>query len=180
MRYNLLAAPYQEQSIKSGRCRATPHSQLKFKLTYAGPDDLDLLVAHRLKMWLDIHPEYEARVARSEAATRRWIKKTLSEGKLIGFVVREQDGKVAGSGCIWIRPEQPRPTSSRQEVPYLMSMYTEKGFRRKGVAKMIVQRALKWCREHRYDRVVLHASLAGRPLYEALGFEPTSEMRIKF
>jgi hypothetical protein len=28
-----------------------------------------------------------------------------------------------------------------------------------------------------YDRVLLHASDAGRPLYESLGFVPTNEMR---
>ena len=40
--------------------------------------------------------------------------------------------------------------------------------------------ALRWCREQKYDRVVLHASKEGRPVYETLGFEPSNEMRLKF
>ena len=68
----------------------------------------------------------------------------------------------------------------RLVVPYLMSMYTVKGFRRKGVASLIVKGALKWCREHEYDGVVLHASKEGRSVYEGLGFEPSNEMRFKF
>ena len=153
---------------------------MDFRLSYAGPDDVDLLVAHRLNMWRDIHPEFGAKVDESEGATRRWVRKRLAEGKLIGFIAKTRGGVVAGSGCIWLRDEQPRPTNPLQEVPYLMSMYTEPKFRRKGVARMIVRRAMKWCRDHGYDRVNLHASIQGKPLYESLGFEATAEMRLKF
>jgi GNAT superfamily N-acetyltransferase len=130
-------------------------------------------------MWLDIHPELEKEIRATEEGTRRWIRRQLSRKALIGLVVRSSGGEVAGSGCIWLREEQPRPTSMRLRVPYLMSMYTEKRFRRKGVARLIVRAALKWSREHGYDRVVLHASEQGRPVYEGLGFAQTNEMRLK-
>ena len=152
---------------------------MRFKLSQAGPEDLGLLVTHRLGMWRDIHPELRSKVRESRGATRGWIKRNLASGALVGFIARTADGKVAGSGCVWIRPEQPRPTSPRQEVPYLMSMFTVKKYRRKGVARMIVKRALGWCRQHGYERVVLHASKKGRPLYVSFGFEPTSEMRLR-
>jgi GNAT superfamily N-acetyltransferase len=152
---------------------------LEINISHATLGDLDLLVTHRLEMWLDIHPELEADVRKSEGATREWIRDKLSEGKLVGFVARTASGAVAGSGCVWIREEQPRPTNPRHETPYLMSMYTEKGYRRKGVAKMIVREAIEWGRERGYERIVLHASKEGRPLYESFGFEPASEMRLK-
>jgi GNAT superfamily N-acetyltransferase len=150
-----------------------------FKLCYAGRDDIDLLLAHRQSMWLDIHPELEREVKGSERMTRDWIEKQLSKSKLVGFIAKTPGGKVAGSGCVWIREEQPRPTSGHLEVPYLMSMYTVKMFRRKGVGKLIVKGAMKWSREHGYERIILHASREGRPLYEGLGFEPANEMRFK-
>jgi len=130
-------------------------------------------------MWRDIHPEFGVKVDESEDLTRKWIRERLSSGMLIGFIVRADDGSVAGSGCIWIRDEQPRPTNPHQVQPYLMSMYTEKEFRRKGVAKLIVKKALDWCKKHDYERIILHASDEGRALYEAFGFEPTTEMRLK-
>jgi GNAT superfamily N-acetyltransferase len=151
---------------------------LKFKVTRATSADLAILVAHRLNMWKDIHPEQKAQVVRSESRTRSWIRRKLAEGSLVGLIARAPDGTVAGSGCIWLRDEQPRPTNPGHVVPYLMSMYTEKGFRRRGVARLVVKSALKWCRDHGYERVTLHASTQGRPLYESLGFETTSEMRL--
>jgi len=151
-----------------------------FKLSYARREDIDLLADHRKKMWLDIHPDYEKEVQATAKRTREWIEDRLSRGSLIGLVVRTADGEVVGSGCIWLREEQPRPTSMRLLVPYLMSMYTEKRFRRQVVASLIVEGALKWCREKHYDHIVLHASKEGTPLYEGFGFEPSNEMRFKF
>ena len=88
-----------------------------------------------------------------EDLTRKWIKTKLSEGKLIGFIAKTQTGEVAGSGCIWLREDAPRPFNPLLEAPYLMSMYTEEGFRRTGRCKddcsarhRLVQRA--WLQNH--------------------------------
>jgi hypothetical protein len=40
-----------------------------------------------------------------------------------------------------------------------------------------MRHVLEWARCERLDRLVLHASPEGRPLYERLGFVPTNEMR---
>ncbi len=152
---------------------------VEFRVDFATPDDIDLLVAHRLNMWREIRPELDSEIDESEKLTRDWIQRRLAAGRLVGFITKAPGGRAAGSGCLWVREEQPRPTNRRQEVPYLMSMYTEKEFRRKGVAKLIVKSALKWCADHKYERIVLHASEAGRPLYQAFGFESSSEMGLK-
>jgi len=151
---------------------------MRFKITFAKPADLELLVGHRLSMWYELRPEFRAKIDRSKAYTRRWIKAKLASGELIGFIARTTDGRVAGSGCIWLREEIPRPNNPLHVVPYLMSMYTVKDFRMQGVAKEIVKRAVKWSRVQHHDRVVLHASDYGRHLYEEMGFLPTHEMRL--
>ena len=149
-----------------------------FKITYAKPGDLDLLVEHRLSMWRELRPEFRRKIEGSKAYTRKWIRAKLASGELVGFVARTSNGRVAGSGCIWLREEVPRPNNPLHVVPYLMSMYTAKDFRKQGVAKEIVKRAVKWSREHDHERVVLHSSDYGRHLYEEVGFTPTREMRL--
>ena len=150
-----------------------------FSIVFAGPDDVDLLAKHRIGLLHEVHPELETKIEESEVWTREWIRKRLSDGELIGLIAKSEDGKVAGSGCIWLRDEQPRPTNPLMIAPYLMSMYTAPEFRRKGVARLIVQSALKWCKERGYERLSLHASEVGKPLYASLGFLPTTEMRAK-
>ena len=140
--------------------------------------DLELLSIHRQKMWLDIDPRLESEANETSVVTKSWIEAKLSEGNLVGFIVRTPEGKLAGSGCVWVREEVPRPQYPRSVVPYLLSMYTEREFRRMGVAKMIVEAAINWCRAKGYARILLHTSDAGKPLYESFGFEPSREMRL--
>ena len=150
----------------------------EFEIYLATAEDLEVLVKHRLGMWTDIRPELKERAMEMQDLTRSWIRRKLDEGKLVGFIARTQTGQVAGSGCIWLREDAPRLSTARLESPYLMSMFTEEGFRRSGIARMIVQHAINWCREHGYVTIGLHASEAGAPLYERFGFKPTTEMRL--
>jgi len=152
---------------------------MRFNIHCATLKDTELLAEHRLNMWRDIHPDPEASVPGTEERTREWIREKLSSGKLIGLIAKTEERQVAGSGCIWIREQPPLPFSRFVEVPYLMSLYTEREFRRKGVARLIVETAIAWCRAHGYDRVNLDASEEGKSLYETLGFKPGYGMRLK-
>ncbi len=152
---------------------------MQFQMLTAGTEDIELLVQHRLRMFLEMLPELESEVEASEAKTKEWIQQKMSEGTLVGFIAKTVEGQVLGSGCLWLREERPNPWVSASSEPYLMSMYTEKVSRREGVATMIVQKAIEWSQEHGYDAIYLHASPEGRRLYESLGFHPTSEMRLR-
>ncbi len=152
---------------------------MKFNIQYATLKDAELLVEHRLSMWRDIYPERITPAAGTEGRTLEWIREKLSSGKLIGLIAKTEEGKVAGSGCIWIREQPPLPFSQFLEVPYLMSLYTENAFRRRGAARLIVETAITWCKAHGYDRVNLDASEAGKSLYETLGFKPGYSMRLE-
>ena len=149
-----------------------------FKIKIGTQDNLDILVRHRLNMWREIYPEMENDIKASEEMTRRWILDKLKEGKLIPFIAIAGDGQIAGSGCVLIKEDQPRPGSSQIDNPYLLSMYTEGTFRRLGVATNITREAISWCKNKGYDRMTLHASAQGKPIYQKLGFVDSNEMRL--
>ena len=150
----------------------------EFEVCLASFDDLELLVRHRVRMWVAIRTELAAQADEMTELTRDWIRKMLLENRLIGFIAKTGGDEVAGSGCIWLREEQPRFVGSWLVEPYLMSMYTEERFRRKGVATLIVKSAIGWCKSQGYAVISLHASDAGAAVYEPLGFERSSEMRL--
>ena len=155
-------------------------ANLQFKVSLADSHDIELLVRHRLGMFNDVFPELKSQVQASEGRNRKWISEKLLDGTLVGFIAKTLDGQIAGSGCLWIREQQPRLVSSSLKAPYLMSVYTEEAFRRKGVATLIVQNAIAWAKEKGYDGISLHASDTGKLLYENLCFQPTNEMRLRF
>lgn len=142
--------------------------------------DLDLLVSHRQKMWEAIYPEKSDEIAGIEGLTRRWIKDSIQKGTLVPLIALTNDGIAAGSGCILIREDQPRPGSDQIYNPYLLSVYTEKQYRKQGVASSILDESIEWAKRQGFDRMILHASPEGRPLYEKAGFIATNEMRMWF
>ncbi len=154
---------------------------MNFNISLATSNDIEILVNHRLCMWQDILDAREERVELpgNEERTHKWIAEKLTSGKLIGYIARTKKGEIAGSGCIWLREQPPLPFTKFVEAPYLLSMYTEKKFRRHGVGRMIVEAAIAWCREPGYDRVNLDASETGKRLYEILGFQPGYSMRLQ-
>ena len=152
---------------------------MAFNLTVGTIKDLDLLVSHRLLMWKNIHPELAAEIEESRVVTKNWIQSKILEGSLVPFIVRTTNGEIAGSGCILVKEDQPRPGSYRIKFPYLMSMYTAPEFRRKGVTSLIVTEALRWSKQNNFDRISLHASKEGIELYKKFGFIQTNEMRLK-
>jgi GNAT superfamily N-acetyltransferase len=129
-------------------------------------------------MWAAIRPELAAKADKMTALTRDWIKKTMLENRLVGFIAKTKGGEVAGSGCIQLNEEPPRFIETQPYSPYLVSMYTEESFRRKGVASLIVQNAIDWCRANGYNMINLQASEQGMSVYEHFDFKPTKEMRL--
>ena len=63
------------------------------------------------------------------------------------------------------------------QVPLVVNVYTEPGSRGRGIARALMQALMEWAAARRFDRVLLHSSVAGRALYVSLGFVPTNEMR---
>ena len=56
------------------------------------------------------------------------------------------------------------------------NVYVRPPWRRRGIGRALMERALGWLREQGCVVARLHASEEGRALYEGMGFIPTSEM----
>jgi GNAT superfamily N-acetyltransferase len=106
---------------------------------------------------------------------------TLSDGTYVGwFAIDAADKVIAGAGA-HIKPQLPRMAKSRTRievapVPLVVNVYTEPGWRGQGIARALMRTLMDWAATRGADRVVLHASDAGRPLYVSLGFGGTNEM----
>lgn len=160
--------------------RASRRSEAKPKLSVrkAGLRDLDALVYQRREMWKALGIRNNELHLNGDRVYKRWARTRLKNHELMAWVVKSSDGKVAGGGCVWLQSVQPRPHRASMVQPYLLSMYTEPSFRRRGVASMVVKEAIDWCRSNKYERLMLHASEMGRKVYSKLGFKRTWEMRL--
>ena len=87
---------------------------------------------------------------------------------------------IAGAG-VQLRNTLPHPRTplgaphGREAI--VLNVYTEPAWRGRGIAEALMRRVIEWAGEAGLHTLVLHASEAGRPLYERLGFASTNEMR---
>jgi GNAT superfamily N-acetyltransferase len=147
----------------------------------ATTSDIAVLAKHRRRMFEDMqvaqgHTYLESDIEAMETEYSRYLHTHL--GQAIRAWVIEADGSVIASGAILFQLWAPRPGDRNGKSALLHSIYTAPEFRRRGLARQITQQLVKVCRELGFKTVNLHASQAGRPLYESLGFQPTTEMRL--
>src|SRR5437667_11771479 len=159
------------------RARDRRTARSKLSVRSASVRDLDALVHQRRAMWKALGIRDIELHEKGDRVYRRWARARLRNHQLMAWVVKSDDGRTAGGGCVWLQQVQPRPHHASMVQPYLLSMYTEPDFRRRGVASMVVKEAIKGCRQKGYERLMLHASEMGRRVYSKLGCKRTSELR---
>jgi GNAT superfamily N-acetyltransferase len=158
--------------------RKTAAVQSEFKIRKASEADLAILAKQRNSMFKEMFPDLQLDYKGYERRFKAWARGMLRKKKLIPFVITDAKGRPVAGGSLWLRENLPSPRYRGTLQPYLMSMFTETAYRRKGLATMIVKEAIEWSKKNGYSRVTLHASETGEPVYAKQGFERTTEMRL--
>jgi ribosomal protein S18 acetylase RimI-like enzyme len=100
----------------------------------------------------------------------------IAEGKYIGWITGDNGRPVASAGLL-VLDWPPHPFDPAGEHRgYLLNVFVDPEFRRRGVAHALVDRCLAEARRRGLRVVALHSSDAARSMYEALGFRATNEM----
>ena len=141
--------------------------------------DVDTLVEQRHRMFQDIVSRTPESLREADRKYKKWMIQLWRQKRFVGFLAMNSV-EVVGGGCVWIKDLQPSPTSWRNlKSPYLLSMYTDPKYRRRGIASSIVKEAMLWSRKKGYNHMTLHASKLGRPVYSRLGWRRSWEMIVK-
>jgi len=157
--------------------------ECRYTLRAAVVSDAAVIAHHRVAMFRDMgqvpSDELGSQLLRESTTA---LAAFLREGTYFGYLAVGADQAVIGGAGVHIRPQLPRISSNgtcvaTRPVPLLVNVYTEPQWRRRGIARELVVALMRWASEKGADQMVLHASDAGRPLYEALGFAATNEMR---
>jgi GNAT superfamily N-acetyltransferase len=136
--------------------------------------DLPLLLRYRRSMAKEMDDADEVAVNRMLRALEPYLRAAIPEGRWHAWIAEP-----GGCGSVeivqWV-PGRLDPTPRRA---WIHSLYIEPSFRHRGIGRRLTQTIIAWCREQGFQWIYLHASEHGRPLYESLGFEPSSEMCLK-
>ena len=143
----------------------------------ATASDIPEILRQRRRMYEDMH--YTDRIALDSMAslTSAYLQTSMANGSFRAWLVADGDRIVAG-GAVIISPWPAHPYDLECRRATILNVYTDPEFRRRGIARQLMQTMIAWCRNEGFARVTLHASDDGRHLYESLGFEAGNEMRL--
>jgi GNAT superfamily N-acetyltransferase len=144
----------------------------------AGVADLPLLLQHRRGMFRDMGHTAEDVLDRMQEASERFLREALQDGSYHAWIVKV-DGRPAASGGLHFVTWIPGCDDPGPRRAWVHGVFTDPAFRRRGLARRLMEEIVAWCRQEGCRAVLLHATDQGRPIYESLGFKPSNEMRLE-
>lgn len=149
-----------------------------YTLRSATPEDLPIVLRHRRRMFEDMGRGDPAALAAMQEAATPLLRRWLADDRYRGWLVEAGGEGVVAGGGILLLDFLPNALSAQTRRAWVMNVFTEPAHRRRGLARRLLEAMVEWSRAEGLPALFLHASADGRPLYEDLGFEPTSEMRL--
>jgi len=116
---------------------------------------------------------------RVDIVSQRYSSEALRLGTYKAWLAEDVTGEILGGGGIVIANWPGYPGETNAKRAWILNMYTEPRARRRAIAKQLLQTMIAWCRAKGFRAVSLHASDAGRALYETVGFQQSNEMALK-
>lgn len=144
-----------------------------------GAADLDHIISQRRGMFLDMGLKDDAALQLAMVNSRKFFERLIAEGRYHCWFAKTGSGEVVAGGGLVIYDWTPHPDTPTQEYRALAkNVYVAPAFRRQGIARLLMEEMIAFCRERGYTQLWLHASDVGRPLYESMGFKATNEMKL--
>lgn len=120
-----------------------------------------------------------------EALPKNWLARSIAyhqrryaQNELRSFVA-EVDGRIVGCATGFLLDGYPREFVARPNTGYIVGVYVEPQFRRRGIARELTSAAIEWLRATGCTTIRLRTTDAGRGVYESLGFAPGAEMELR-
>ena len=114
-----------------------------------------------------------------EKESYEYYKSALEIGEHIAYLVYDNETFIGAGGVSFyqVMPTYHNPTGKKA---YIMNMYTNPAYRRKGIAYQTLNLLVADAKNKGIDAISLEATEMGRPLYEKFGFTGMNdEMELK-
>jgi GNAT superfamily N-acetyltransferase len=145
----------------------------------ASLNDISTIVEQRRQMYLDMGYTDPAKFHALENEFAHWLVDRFGDGRYHNWFAVHENGDIAAGAGLWLVEWPPQMMDVGSPFRgYVMNVYTNPAYRKRGLAKQLVATIVNWCAAHDIHTISMHASPEGRPIYEALGFGSTNELRI--
>ncbi len=139
--------------------------------------DIPEILRQRRRMYEDMHYTNAATLDTMCTLTADYLRTAIPNGSFHAWLACISDRPIAG-GAVLITPWPAHAYDLECRRATILNVYTDPEHRRRGIARRLMETMITWCKQQGLARVTLHASDDGRHLYESLGFQDSTEMRL--
>ncbi len=141
-----------------------------FNYRKADSDDIDILTQMRVLMICDgtnLTEEYKERLRNN---TKQYMMSGFKD-KSVAAWVAELNGEIIAMSVLTLYVLPPNDWCPDGKTAYIGNLYTLPDFRRQGIATKLFSLTVEEAKRIGCERIQLHATDMGRPIYEKYGFE---------
>jgi|SRR5579862_2451590 len=153
------------------------HESFQPIIREASAADIPEILRQRRRMYKDMHYNDPTALDTMTSLSSEYLNSAMANGSFRVWLAADTDRIVAG-GAVVISPWPAHPYDLQCRRATILNVYTNPEYRRRGIARKLMETMIAWCKRDGLARVTLHASDDGRALYESLGFEASNEMRL--
>lgn len=133
-------------------------------------EDIDVLTETRIEVLRAANrlaPDTD--MSEVKAQSYRYYQKALCDGTHTAYLIFDKDRFVGAGGVSFfqVMPTYHNPSGNKA---YIMNMYTDPAYRRRGIAYQTLDLLVKDAKGKGITAISLEATDMGRPLYEKYGF----------
>jgi len=132
--------------------------------------DIETIIEYRILFLKELQriptQELEFRLRES---LREYCTKSLENDSFISWLA-EYEGKAIGFSGMVIREQPGNFEIPNGKTGYILNMFTLKGYRNNGIGSLLFQKLIEEAEQRNLDRIELHATKDGEPIYRKFGF----------
>lgn len=137
----------------------------------ATAQDAGRLAADRAALFAEADPTVTpAQSAQVRADTRAALEAGIPDGRLVGWLADDADGRPVGSAVTCLVQRLPTPTNRSGRESFVAQMYIVPEARGRGTGRRLLETIADHARREDLAVIRLRATEAGRPLYLDFGF----------
>jgi ribosomal protein S18 acetylase RimI-like enzyme len=139
--------------------------------------DASLIATHRRAMFAAMGTGTPESLDEMTCHFEPWLLSRIADGRYLGWITCDGARPIASTGLIFFDwPPHPLHTADCVRG-YILNVFVEPEYRRRGLARSLVQLCMDEARRRGIRVTTLHASAEGRSVYEQLGFTASNEMQ---
>ena len=139
---------------------------MEFTCRKLRPEDLEIFIQMRIRQLKEEGVEATVDLA---PALRDYYERHMKDGTFVSWVALDQEKIIATSGLSFVE-KPPYYSCPSGKIALLSSMYTDPGYRRKGIAKELLRRISEEAKAYGCGVIQITASDQGVLLYADFGF----------